>query len=78
MSLIGFVVFRFGFVESLYARQYFFFKFYSVMSPGERWQYVCVSDLCSPSKIRSDHFHSPREIYSINPLPGNGTRICWS
>jgi hypothetical protein len=37
-----------------------------------------VSDLCSPSKVRSDHFHSPRERYFVTPFPDNDARRCWS
>jgi hypothetical protein len=28
-----------------------------------------VSDLCSPSKVRYDHCHSPRERYFVTPFP---------
>jgi hypothetical protein len=37
-----------------------------------------VSDLCSPSKVRYDHCHSPRERYIVTLFLGNGSRRCWS
>jgi hypothetical protein len=34
--------------------------------------------ICSPSKVISDRFRSPRERYFVAPFPGNGARRCWS
>jgi hypothetical protein len=37
-----------------------------------------VSDIFSPSKVISNHFHSPREIYFVTSFLGNDARRCWS
>jgi hypothetical protein len=39
---------------------------------------LSVSEICSPSKVISNQFSSPREIYFVVPFPVNDTRRCWS
>jgi hypothetical protein len=33
-----------------------------------------VYDICSPSKVRSDHCRSPRERYFVTMFPDNGSK----
>jgi hypothetical protein len=68
MSLGGFVVLRFGFVESLSGHNISSLDF-TQWSRQVKDGSLSVSELCSPSKVRANQCHSPRERYFVTPFP---------